>query len=225
MHCGKLVITYYKNHDEHSSNITTYMSTKKTTSFLPEGYNVPASGGNFMKFKDGENRFRILTPVVLGWQGWKDGKPFNREGAEQNIDVDEVDVDEKYGTGKPKIAHFWAFVVYDYQEEKIAILQITQKTIMKVIKELSEDEDWGDPREYDLTVTQKKEGNFIKYSVKPSPQKALKPSIEEAFEESDIDLDEILFAERDEDEEDEDWRRDEDRKKDPKGKKKSSKDF
>lgn len=188
---------------------------QKKSSFLPEGYEVPASGGNFMRFQDGENRFRILTPAVLGWQGWKDGKPFNREGVEKNIEADEVDVDEKFGTGKPKINHFWAFVVWDYQEEKIAILQIHQKTVMKVIKELSEDEDWGNPMEYDLTVTQKKEGNFTKYSVKPSPQKPLKAAIEEAFEESEIDLEEILFAEREEEEE-EDWRTDKERAASPK---------
>ena len=89
---------------------------------------------------------------------------------------------------------------------------------MKVIQELSEDEDWGDAREYDITVTQKKEGNFIKYSVKPSPQKALKASIEEAFEESEIDLHEVFFADKAEGEA-EDWRTDEARSKDSKKKK------
>lgn len=197
------------------------------TSFLPDNYDVPSAGGtNFMKFQEGENRFRILTAARLGWQGWKDNKSFNREGVEKNIEDDEVDVDEKFGTGKPKIKHFWVFVVWDYQEEKIAILQLTQNTVMKSIKELQDDEDWGDPREYDLTVTQKKEGNFTKYSVKPSPQKPLKAAIEEAFEETDIDLDQIIFSEKS-DSDDEDWRSDEARKKDPKpaAKKKGSKHF
>jgi hypothetical protein len=34
-----------------------------------------------------------------------------------------------------KVKHFWAFVVYNYQENAIHILGITQTGIMKTIKE------------------------------------------------------------------------------------------
>lgn len=181
----------------------------KKDSFLPDDYDVPAEGGSFMKFEDGDNRFRILTPPVIGWQGWKGNKPFNREGVEKNIADDEVDVDEKFGTGKPKISHFWAFIVWDYQADQISVLQLTQKTIMKAIQEYSKDEDWGNPTEYDLTVTKRKEGDFIKYSVKPSPHKDVKEAIQEAFDESELDLHEIFFADREEDGDDEDEDEDE----------------
>lgn len=169
-------------------------------SFLPTGYAVPAgSGTDFMKFEDGDNRIRIMSAPVIGWEGWKDQKPFHREGVEKNISDDEVDNDDKFGTGKPKVAQFWAMVVWDYQNEKICVLQLKQKTIMKAIQEYSEDEEWGNPTGYDITITKKKEGEFVKYSVKPSPAKAVKASIEEAFEEAAIDLQDVFFGEKEDD--------------------------
>lgn len=161
-------------------------------SFLPAGYEVPKSSNEFMKFEVGPNKFRILSAPVIGWEGWKDGKPFRRPGAEQNITKDEVDIDEKFGSGKAKISHFWAFAVWSYGEEKVMLLEITQKTVLGVLQTLINDEDWGDPREYDITITKEKT-TPVKYSVQPSPAKALKDSIREAYDASDIDP-ESLFG-------------------------------
>jgi len=47
---------------------------------IPTGTKIPKSSGQFAKFEDGRNKFRILTDVVTGWEGWKDKKPFRHEG-------------------------------------------------------------------------------------------------------------------------------------------------
>jgi hypothetical protein len=40
-------------------------------SFLPDNYERPAaSGGNYAKLEDGQNRFRFLSPAVVGWLYW-----------------------------------------------------------------------------------------------------------------------------------------------------------
>ncbi len=155
------------------------------TTFLPKGYKAPEGSSTFMKLQEGANRFRIMSDAVIGWEGWKDNKPFRREGAEINITADEVDTDQKYK--KPKISHFWAFKVYDYTDGSVKILEITQKTIMKAIQALVEDDDWGDPKNYDISITRTKEGERTSYSVKSYPPKAISPDIEEAVEASELD--------------------------------------
>lgn len=152
-----------------------------------------------MKFDEGENRFRILTDARIGWEGWKDGSPFRREGVDCNIEEDEVDIDEKYD--KPKINHFWAFSVFDYADKKIKILTLTQKTVMKAIQGLVDDPDWGDPQKYDISVEKIKKGQKTSYSVKSYPHKALPKDIAKLVSESKIDLD-SLFREPGEEEED-----------------------
>ena len=37
--------------------------------FLPSGYKEVS---NYMKFVDGENRFRILSPAIVGWEYWNE---------------------------------------------------------------------------------------------------------------------------------------------------------
>lgn len=170
-------------------------------SFLPKNYKAPAGSGNFMKFQDGENRFRILSEAKIGWEGWKDGQPFRREGIERNINDDEVDTDSKYGKPKPKINHFWAFMVYDYTDKKIKILSLTQKTIMKGIEALVNDADWGDPVKYDISVAKTKKGERTTYSIKSYPPKPIAKEVIALQKESELDI-EDLFRDKADDEDD-----------------------
>lgn len=166
------------------------------STFLPKGYKAPEGSSSFMKLQEGANRFRIMSDAVIGWEGWKDNKPFRREGADKNIADDEVDVDQKYK--KPKINHFWAFKIWDYEDGgSIKLLEITQKTIMKAIQSLTEDEDWGDPANYDISITKTKNGDKTIYSVKSYPPKPVSPEIQEACEASELDP-MNLFKETDE---------------------------
>ena len=157
--------------------------------FLPSGYEAPAGTSDYMKFSDGDNRFRILSEeAMIGWEGWKDGKPFRREGIEKNIEDDEVDLDDKYGKAKPKINHFWAFLVYDYADKAVKILTITQKTIMKSIQGLADDQDWGNPTGYDLNVKREDKGGRISYAVTSYPPKKISKDIEVAVAASEINV-------------------------------------
>lgn len=170
--------------------------------FLPKDYKAPASSGDFMsKFQDGENRVRILSEAVIGWEGWKDNKPFRREGVEQNIEPDEVDTDSKYGKPKPKINHFWGFLVYDYASKMIRIMTVTQKSVMKKIENLVDDSDWGDPQKYDISVKKTKKGERTSYDVTAYPPKPLAKEVKAAFDATELDH-QILFAEQGEEEDD-----------------------
>lgn len=149
-------------------------------SFLPKDYEMKEEGSDFLKLEDGDNKFRVLDDAVIGVEGWKDNKPFRRGGENASIDDSEVDIDQKYG--KPKKSTFWAFYVWSYNNEKVMLLSLTQKTIQKAIMGYAQDEEWGHPSGYDITVTRTDNGGKISYAVKPSPAKPLKADIQKAVD-------------------------------------------
>lgn len=169
-------------------------------SFLPKGYNAPASETSYMKFEDGDNKFRILTAPVVGWEGWKDQKPFRRkaEAPDYEVNIEEDEVDPNKFTGEPDIRHFWAFVVYDYAKKKVALLEITSKKVMKILENLSADADWGDPRGYDVTVVKSEKGGQTSYDVKPAPPKKMSEEVSDAFDASELDAENIFQTENEE---------------------------
>lgn len=147
------------------------MPSKQKSSFVPDGYKVSTSGGDFFKLTTGDNKFRILTDAVIGKEGWKDNKPFRRGGVDAHIDSDEVDLDEK--TKKPKINDFMAFYVLDHADNKVKIASFTQAGIKKSIMSYAAEEDYGHPTGYDLKINKSGDGLLTKYAVTPSVPKVL----------------------------------------------------
>jgi hypothetical protein len=82
--------------------------------------------------------------------------------------------------------------VWNYSEEKVQILEITQKGIQKSIRALSKDEDWGSPLGYDLVVTRSGQKLETEYQVTPKPAKKLDAAIDTAYKDMNIRL-EALF--------------------------------
>lgn len=157
--------------------------------FLPTDYEVPDKAGNYMKLQDGANRIRILGSAIVGWEGWKtqkDGskKPVRKRLSEQ-FPMSEVDDEDR-------VKHFWAFPVWNYQEERVQILELTQKSIQKAIKALVADEDWGTPTGYDLVITRSGQKLETEYQVQPKPAKELDKEITKQYNEMNINL-EALF--------------------------------
>jgi hypothetical protein len=164
--------------------------------FFPEGYEVPTKEGGYMKFEQGENRFRILCSPIMGYEWWvdedgevvakgekpKQGNKPVRAPMGQPVPVEAA---ETY-------RHFWAMVVWNYNAKKVQILQLTQGGIQKTIRALEKDKDWGSPMNYDLVVTRTGEGLETEYSVTPKPAKELDKAIGNAFTDANIDL-EALF--------------------------------
>lgn len=157
-----------------------------TTDFLPEGYEAPQGGGSYLKLQQGENKLRILSKPIIGWLDWKDNKPyrfrFNRKP-------------EKPMSDKP-IRHFWALVVFDYNENAIKIWEVTQSTIQKAIEDLAKNEDWGSPHQYDIKITKKGQEKQTEYSVMPSPKKDLIAEIKQAAKDKPVHL-EALYDGKD----------------------------
>ncbi len=157
--------------------------------FLPDDYKAPSNGGsaNYVKLKDGENRFRILSMPILGWVDWspqkqpvrsrlnaKPAKPFDPDRA---------------------IKHFWAMLVWDYDGEAIKIWEITQKTIQTALEDLSTSSDWGVPYFYDLKILRSGKDLETSYTVIPVPPKELHPKVEEEFAAKPCWLDALFDSE------------------------------
>lgn len=158
--------------------------------FLPKEYDVPSSKDNYMRFQSGDNRFRVLASPIIGWESWETKNDGSRTPIRHRMDepfkASEVEDPEQ-------IKHFWAMPVWNYDEERIQILEITQKGIQRTIRALSKDTDWGSPVNYDLVVTKQGEKLKTEYSVQPKPVKKLDPGIVQLFSDMSINM-EALFT-------------------------------
>ena len=166
---------------------TKQFERKKQMGFLPEGYKTPEGASRYMKLKEGENKIRILSKPVMGYEMWEDKVP-KRYREEKDCPP------SRDSENKPK--HFWAFLVWNYDEEKVQILSVTQVTLQKAIESLSNDEDWGAPFFYDLKIHKSGNTKQTKYSVNPLPHKPLHGFIETEFHASPCNL-EALFTNED----------------------------
>lgn len=162
----------------------------KEESFLGESYEVPKSASSYMKLVKGENVIRILSNAVTGFEYWNDeSKPVRSK--EQFTTTPNIKCD---ADGVPtKVKHFWAFVVYNYATNNIEILQINQASIQTAITNLVKDEDWGNPKKYDIKITKKGDGLTTEYAVNPKPAKEVATDIATKYADSHINL-EALFT-------------------------------
>jgi hypothetical protein len=154
---------------------------------LPDDYDVPTSNGGYMKFTKGDNVFRILDDPILGWEGWVE-TPDGKEPKRFPMDEKPEDTSDF----RDGIQHFWAMPVWNYDDEEIQILEITQATIQRAIKGYHADEDWGDPTEYDIKVTREGDGLETSYQVSPKPHSELSDEVQTAWEAADVNLDALF---------------------------------
>lgn len=102
-----------------------------SNAFLPETYEPPASNSLYMKLKEGENNFRILSSPTFGWEYWKNNggakKPVRLQYSEENARLASQEAKKNSDPKDQKAKHFWAMVVWNYETERVEILEITQR--------------------------------------------------------------------------------------------------
>lgn len=155
-------------------------------SFLPDSYRIPTTS-NYLKLTEGEHNFRVLSSAIVGYEYFNiQNKPVRSKEP-----FDEMPTDIKEGG---RINPFWAFLVWNYDDKRIQVLEITQKTIMMPFKSLVDNAKWGSPKGYDITITRKGTGmQDTEYALVPNPHTPLDPTIAETFNKAKIDL-ELLFV-------------------------------
>ena len=155
--------------------------------FLGENYVAPESKSGYMKFSDGENRFRVLGSAITGWEFWIDTKEGGRAPLRFKMDqkFSESDLQgAKLDEGK----HFWAFPVFNYETKSVQILEIVQSTIQRAMRALIANPKWGNIFDYDIVVTKKGEKLLTEYTVTPDPKEALDEGIQVLYKDTFINL-------------------------------------
>lgn len=152
--------------------------------FLPKGYEPPKSTWNYMKIVDWDNKFRILSNAIVWWEDWEVSSDWTRKPVRYTYDKKP---ETSFDPEKP-VKHFWAFIVYNYSDKNIQILEITQKSIQSAITSLYLNEDWGDPKWYDIKINRSWKELKTEYVITPSPSKPLNPEIIKDFESKKINL-------------------------------------
>lgn len=159
-------------------------------SFLPQGFETlrtERSYVNLSKLPEGEYKFRIVKRPIAGWVDWKDRKPFRyRPDAKPSNSFDEE---------KPMKA-FWAMYVWDYTQDGLFIMEVTQMGIMKFLTSLAMDEDWGDFTTYDIKIKKSGSGKETEYSVSPVPHKPMLEKITSLLARKPVNL-EALYDGKD----------------------------
>lgn len=158
---------------------------------LLDDYEVPSAEGGYMKFEQGENKFRVMSEPIMGNEYWiddKDGRKPVRHKMNEPININDV-------PDPSQIKHFWAMVVWNYKAKRLQILEITQKTIQQAVKAYDRNSDFGDFRDYDLTVTRSGEGLKTEYQTMASPPKKVDDDIKKAYKNAKINLDALYDGE------------------------------
>ena len=159
--------------------------------FLPDGYKKPPSQSNYFKFLEGANKFRVLSSAVVGFEYWTtEPKPIRSK--EMFTKTPNAKTDKN---GNVRINHFWAFIVWDYRDSKVKIMEVTQTGIQDALIALNMDDSWGDPKAYDINISRKGENLETKYSVIPSPPSPVDIEIARAYNETKIDLEKLFTGE------------------------------
>ena len=158
--------------------------------FLPNDDKLPVTQGNYTKLQDGENNIRILSSAIVGYEYWNtENKPVRSKLYPKETPDIKLDKD-----GKPsRVRHFWAFEVYNYDTKSIQVMEVTQKTIMEGIKALVDNSKWGDPKQYDISITKTGEKLDTSYNVVPNPKEELSEEVKNLQINTEINL-EALYT-------------------------------
>ena len=132
---------------------------------------VSESGSLYMsKWEQGANRIRVLSDVVQGYKWFpEDGTPPKHVKTPSEID-----------TGVTDHKYFWMIPIAMNGEVKF--LTFHQKTIMSQMEALDQNEEWGDPVHYDITITRSGEGKETQYTIMPHPKSDVDSAVVEQWQ-------------------------------------------
>jgi len=147
--------------------------------------NSSNSGGGYLtlsKLPDGGSvRFALLSDEPLEfYESWGTAngasKPFrfDFEPTYEDVVAEMGEFEPREGRGGPGTADVKfaiAVPVYNYESGKLQVLQITQKSILKELDQISQMEDYENLLQWDFTVSKKGSGLLTEYTLRPVPRK------------------------------------------------------
>ncbi len=157
--------------------------------FLPSDYKIQSINSGYFKPEEGDNKIRILTKPVMGNVLWINQRPKRLRLGEAFTPDDLEHADTSSYSGKKRTpVQFWAMSIWNYKEKKVQVFEITQVSIQRELANLSNDEDWGSPLDYDVNINRRDENSIVKYSVTPKPKKDLMPDIKQIIKDTPVNV-------------------------------------
>lgn len=139
----------------------------------------PDMGGSWLKFEEGTTTLRLLSHSYTYRTHWdnKEKKSYDCEGEGC-----------KWCAKGNQPRNRWAYLVLvrDKKAPAIKVMEVGW-SVFGTILELANDEDYGDPREYDIKVTRKGSGLDTEYTVIPGKDKKFNKKEEVLTKDLDID--------------------------------------
>jgi hypothetical protein len=157
-------------------------------SFFPEEVQTETPS-RYTKLGQGATKLRILGEPCFGYETWLEDEAGARKPKRFSLDQ-EYDQSE---VGPDGVKQFMAVKVYNYNAKTIQVWQVTQKTILKALKMYTENEDYGDPRGYDVSITRTGEGKQTRYEVVASPPKAVSKEVKSADDKYEVEPELLLI--------------------------------
>jgi len=146
--------------------------------------NGSTAGGylSLSKLPDGGSvRFALLSDEPLEfYESWGQANGVNKpfrfdfEPTYEDVVAEMGDFEPREGRGGPGTADVKfaiACPVYNYESGKVQILQITQKSILKELDKISQEEDYAELTAWDFSVSKEGSGLKTEYTVRPLPRK------------------------------------------------------
>lgn len=161
------------------------------TSRLPEEYKTPEAAGDYVKLAKWTTKLRILSKPIMGHlerveEKWDDGKT-KRKPLRYPMDKK-----PKKSSSADWFKHFWCFVVWNYECDRLQVWEVTQRSIMWFIQALLQDEDYRDVYSYDIKVNKEWDGMETKYSILPGKAAPIDPIIAEEYMTAGIELEKLF---------------------------------
>ena len=163
------------------------------------------TGGGYLspsKLTDGGSvRFALLANEPLEfyecWATAPDGsqKPFrfSYEPTPEDISTELGNYTPREGRGGPGTADIKfaiAVPVFNYETGSIQILSVTQKSILRELDAISQEEDYADLMAWDFTLSKKGTGLTTEYKLRPAPRKkGTQERIDDVWDDARLDID------------------------------------
>ena len=144
------------------------------------------SGGSYLspsKLQDGGSvRFALLTDEPLefyeSWGPAADGssKPFrfDFEPTYEDVIAEMGDYTPREGRGGPGTADVKfciAVPVFNFEAGAVQVMSISQKSILRELDAISQEEDYTELTTWDFTLSKKGSGLLTEYKLRPAPRK------------------------------------------------------
>lgn len=152
--------------------------------FLPEDYSEP-SNSEYTKLDSGTTQIRFLWNPIQWWNLWED---YTKDDWSEwrRVTRWRKEQDKPIPTWSKTV---WTCLVWNYNDSRMQVWDITQKSIRDQIVWLYRKKARWDLKEYDIEVTKEWEKMQTSYTVTPCPKSSLPDIVKNALMSTPVNFD------------------------------------